>query len=142
MYKPSEARRGCLMPTGGLFIVLTMIPPAALARDDGRYANSPLKGWFDSLNSGKGLCCSMSDGITLDDDDVETRGGHYRVRWGHHDWVDVPDSALITVPCTGAPSCGPKSSQSPGPELASVASYRVAAHDDRRRCSHHCHIRV
>jgi hypothetical protein len=69
-----------------------------LARDDGRYANSPLKDWFDSLNSGKGFCCSMSDGITLDDDDVETRGGHYRVRWGHHDWVDVPDNALITEP--------------------------------------------
>ena len=26
----------------------------ALGRDDGRYANSPLKPWFDSLKSGKG----------------------------------------------------------------------------------------
>jgi hypothetical protein len=25
---------------------------------DGRYANSPLKQWFDQLASGKGLCCS------------------------------------------------------------------------------------
>jgi hypothetical protein len=98
MHKSSEAQRGCLILTGALFIALTMIPPAAFARDDGRYANSPLKGWFDSLMSGKGLCCSMSDGITLDDDDVETRGGHYRVRWGNHDWVDVPDDALITQP--------------------------------------------
>jgi hypothetical protein len=30
------------------------------ARDpDGRYANSPLKQWFDQLASGKGLCCSF-----------------------------------------------------------------------------------
>ena len=35
------------------------------ARDpDGRYANSPLKQWFDQLASGKGLCCSFADGFT------------------------------------------------------------------------------
>jgi hypothetical protein len=34
----------------------------ASARDlDGRYANSPLKQWFDQLASGKGLCCSFPD---------------------------------------------------------------------------------
>jgi hypothetical protein len=32
-----------------------------LARDDGRYANSPLKFWFDQLASGKGFCCSFAD---------------------------------------------------------------------------------
>jgi hypothetical protein len=99
MQKPSEGLRGCrLMLAGGLLIALTIISPTAFGRDDGRYANSPLKRWFDSLMSGKGLCCSMSDGVTLDDDDVETRDGHYRVRWGKHGWVDVPDSALITQP--------------------------------------------
>jgi len=27
------------------------------ARDNGQFANSPLKQWFDQLASGKGLCC-------------------------------------------------------------------------------------
>ena len=31
----------------------SLAPDQAAARDpDGRYANSPLKGWFDSLHSG------------------------------------------------------------------------------------------
>ena len=38
-----------------------------LARDDGRYANSPLKSWFDQLASGKGLCCSFADGFKVDE---------------------------------------------------------------------------
>ena len=38
------------------------------ARDlDGRYANSPLKPWFDHLASGRGLCCSMADGESVAD---------------------------------------------------------------------------
>ena len=38
------------------------------ARDlDGRYANSPLKSWFDRLASGRGLCCSMADGESVAD---------------------------------------------------------------------------
>ena len=39
----------------------------ALARDDGRYANSPLKSWFDRLARGNGLCCSFADGFRVDD---------------------------------------------------------------------------
>jgi hypothetical protein len=40
-----------------------LAPDEVAARDpDGRYANSPLKGWFDSLHSGKGPCCSDADG--------------------------------------------------------------------------------
>jgi len=98
MHKPSkDPHGGCHVLTGGLLFALMMIPPAAAARDDGRYANSPLKGWFDSLIPDKGLCCSMSDGVTLDGDDVETRGGHYRVRLGHS-WIDVPENALVTQP--------------------------------------------
>jgi hypothetical protein len=38
------------------------------ARDlDGRYANSPLKPWFDHLASGRGLCCPMADGESVAD---------------------------------------------------------------------------
>ena len=68
------------------------------ARDpDGRYANSPLKQWFDSLRSGKGPCCSDADGSAVADVDWESRDGHYRVRLDG-DWIDVPDEAVITEP--------------------------------------------
>lgn len=67
------------------------------ARDDGRYANSPLKSWFDQLASKKGLCCSFADGVKVEDVDWDTQDGHYRVRLGS-EWIDVPDSALITEP--------------------------------------------
>ncbi|XSC46617.1 hypothetical protein ACF1BQ_013035 [Bradyrhizobium sp. RDT10] len=69
----------------------------AMARDDGRYANSPLKSWFDSLRSGKGPCCSDADGSAVADVDWESKDGHYRVRL-HGEWIDVPDDAVITEP--------------------------------------------
>ncbi|HVA17273.1 MAG TPA: hypothetical protein VMV59_06125 [Candidatus Dormibacteraeota bacterium] len=71
----------------------------AVARDDGRYANSPLKGWFDQLASGKGLCCSFADGAQIDDVDWDTGGpaGAYRVRL-HGEWIDVPVTAVVTEP--------------------------------------------
>lgn len=75
------------------FIVATR----ASARDDGRYANSTLKPWFDSLKSGKGPCCSDADGSAVTDADWETKGGKYRVRL-EGQWWDVPDDAVITEP--------------------------------------------
>jgi hypothetical protein len=69
---------------------------AVQARDDGRFSQSPLKPWFDSLRSGKGPCCSDADGFAVSDPD-----------WGeagplpHPDrcrWVDVPADAVITEP--------------------------------------------
>ena len=69
----------------------------ATARDDGRYANSPLKSWFDSLKSGKGPCCSDADGSAVSDVDWESKDGHYRVRL-EGQWIDVPDDAVITEP--------------------------------------------
>jgi hypothetical protein len=70
---------------------------SALARDDGRYANSPLKSWFDSLRSGKGPCCSDADGVAVADPDWESKEGHYRVRLDG-EWIMVPDDAVITEP--------------------------------------------
>ena len=71
---------------------------SAHARDpDGRYANSPLKQWFDSLKSGKGPCCSDADGTAVSDVDWESSNGHYRVRI-EGEWVEVPDDAVITEP--------------------------------------------
>jgi hypothetical protein len=49
-----------------------VLPFVALARDDGRYADAPLKSWFDRLASGKGLCCSFADGAQVDDVDWDT----------------------------------------------------------------------
>jgi hypothetical protein len=70
----------------------------ASARDlDGRYANSPLKPWFDKLASKRGLCCSDADGTALSDVDWESKDGHYRV-WLDGAWHDVPDDAVITEP--------------------------------------------
>ena len=80
-----------------LTISATLVGGNAAARDDGRYANSPLKSWFDSLRSGKGLCCSDADGSVVSDVDWESKDGHYRVRL-EGQWIDVPDDAVITVP--------------------------------------------
>jgi len=67
------------------------------ARDDGRFANSPLKPWFDRLASGRGLCCSFADGATVQDVDWDTQDGHYRVRI-YGQWIVVPDAAVVTEP--------------------------------------------
>jgi hypothetical protein len=68
-----------------------------LARDDGRYANSPLKPWFDQLKSGRGICCSDADGVAISDPDWESKDGHFRVRLDG-EWIDVPADAVITEP--------------------------------------------
>ena len=75
-------------------LVLASPNAAVHARDDGRYANSPLKTWFDQLRSGKGPCCSDADGTAVSDVDWETHDGHYRVRLDNQ-WIDVPDDAVI-----------------------------------------------
>lgn len=88
-------RRGYLIPFAAGLVLIAL---AAHARDvDGRYAQSPLKGWFDNLKSGRGLCCSTSDGTAVADPDWETLNGRYRVRI-EGVWHDVPPEALVTVP--------------------------------------------
>ena len=72
-------------------------PNHSYARDDGRFANSPLKPWFDRLASGKACAvllptasvCKMSTGTPQD--------GHYRVRI-YGQWLVVPDDAVVTEP--------------------------------------------
>jgi hypothetical protein len=86
------------MPVVIFLIALAAMTLHASARDlDGRYANSPLKQWFDTLASKRGLCCSDADGTALSDVDWESKDGHYRV-WLDNAWHDVPDDAVITVP--------------------------------------------
>lgn len=78
---------------GVLFMCLLLQP--AFARDDGRWASSPLKDWFNSLSSpGGGPCCSYADGVSIDDVDWEMKGDHYRVRLDGV-WYDVPDANIV-----------------------------------------------
>ncbi|HVQ67970.1 MAG TPA: hypothetical protein VMT08_10745 [Bradyrhizobium sp.] len=86
-----------LRASAALIASAALFAGSALARDDGRYADSPLKSWFDSLRSAKGLCCSDADGSVVSDVDWESKDGHYRVRL-EGQWIDVPDDAVITVP--------------------------------------------
>ena len=86
------------MMIGSVLLMLPLAADRGEARDpDGRYANSPLKQWFDSLKSGKGPCCSDADGYALSDVDWESGNGHYRVRIDG-EWHEVPDDAVITEP--------------------------------------------
>ena len=83
---------------GFVVLVIAMLQHnPAFGRDDGRYANSPLKPWFDSLRSGKGPCCSDADGSVVTDADWESRDGRYRVKI-EGEWYDVPDDSVITAP--------------------------------------------
>ncbi|WP_376712058.1 hypothetical protein [Bradyrhizobium hereditatis] len=87
-----------LLIVGGVVLMSPLAFAPGEARDpDGRYANSPLKQWFDSLKSGKGPCCSDADGSAVSDVDWESKNGHYRVRIDG-EWYDVPDDAVITEP--------------------------------------------
>jgi hypothetical protein len=82
-----------------ILVVVPAVLAAGLvwAHDDGRYADSPLKPWFDNLRSGRGLCCSNADGVAIADPDWDSRDGHYRVRLDG-EWIDVPDDAVIKEP--------------------------------------------
>jgi hypothetical protein len=72
----------------------TLVSNQLNARDDGRFANSPLKPWFDRLASGNGLCCSFADGFSVQDVDWDTQDGHYRLSAIYADFeegFDTPD---------------------------------------------------
>jgi hypothetical protein len=77
--------------------LLAGLSNSAFARDDGRYANEPLKFWFDNLTSSNGKCCSFADGFSVSDVEWDTDDGHYRVRL-HGEWVNVPNSSVVTEP--------------------------------------------
>jgi hypothetical protein len=79
-------------------LTLLFFPGLGLARDlDGKYANSPLKQWFESLASRRGPCCSVADGQSVENVDWDTKDGKYRVRLDGQ-WIEVPPDALVTVP--------------------------------------------
>ena len=76
------------------FIVAALVT-IALARDDGRYAQSPLKPWFNSLQSPETgmLCCSEADCKRTEATIV---GDRYRAALPNGQWVDVPPQIVIT----------------------------------------------
>jgi hypothetical protein len=91
-----EERRALVLAL--LVAVLIAFGGAAIARDDGRYAQSTHKDWFDQLKSkGGASCCSDADGFAVSDPDWEAKDGKYRVRLKGQ-WLDVPEEALITEP--------------------------------------------
>lgn len=88
-----------------LVAVLALGCAFALARDDGRFANSLLKAWFNSLASGKGLCCSFADGVAIEDVDWGTEAVTVAGKSTITYWVMlngkkivVPPDAVVTVP--------------------------------------------
>ena len=87
---------GVILCCAALSLVLFSV--SGLARDpEGKYDKSPLKQWFDSLASRRGLCCSVADGVSVADVDWDTKDGKYRVRLDGQ-WIEVPPEALVTVP--------------------------------------------
>jgi hypothetical protein len=93
------SRRSVLIALGW-----TAYAPRARARDNGEFVDSPLKSWFDQLASGKGLCCSFIDGVSVEDVDWDTNGpkdargqATYRVRL-HGEWIDVPADPVVGEP--------------------------------------------
>jgi hypothetical protein len=105
-------RRQAIRAIGPLILIaVTLFTWQAWSRDlDGRYANSPLKSWFNGLKSGRGLCCSFADGVRIDDVDWDTDGpkdkdgnATYRVRLDGR-WMNVPPSAVVTEPNRAGPA--------------------------------------
>ena len=50
-----------LRPMPALMVLLALTDQVSARDLDGRYVNSPLKQWFETLASKKGLCCSDAD---------------------------------------------------------------------------------
>jgi hypothetical protein len=69
-------RRFCGMVALALCMIV-LVSNHSSARDNGQFANSPLKQRFDQLASGKGLCCSFADGVSMSDIDWDSQDGHY-----------------------------------------------------------------
>ncbi len=77
----------------GLFIFFI---GSAVAKDDGRYGDSPNRAWFRGLLNNDGQsCCDIADGQRIDDTDWRTTAdGHYQVKVNDA-WITVPDYAVL-----------------------------------------------
>jgi hypothetical protein len=84
-----ESRQRSCIDMRAILITLCLLAATASA--------SKLYDWFDHLASGKGLCCSFADGVSVQDVDWDTKDGSYRVRVDGQ-WIVVPDTAVVTEP--------------------------------------------
>lgn len=81
---------------GATVLVLGLLMASqARSKDNGQFAQSELKPWFDSLQSRRGMCCSFADGRVVEDPDIDTDGKQLRVRIDG-EWIPVPDDALVS----------------------------------------------
>lgn len=93
--QPPTIGRMLIAGVGGCIVILVLLLGVhfARARDDGRYANSPNKEWFEGLHSKSGAwCCSEADGET--NIDWRTKDDHYQVMLLGR-WIDVPPDAVV-----------------------------------------------
>ena len=76
--------------------IIAVLASPAVARDDGRYANSANKAWFESLHNKSGAwCCNDADGEIEPTWRIES--GHYQVML-RGSWMDVLDTAVVEGP--------------------------------------------
>ena len=80
-----------------LVILLALYLITYVEAHEGRVVGAPLQQWFNSLQSGRGPCCSDADGTALSEVEWESSNGHYRVNIGNK-WHDVPDEAVLKGP--------------------------------------------
>ena len=80
-------------------VALLLAAAVILIRDPtGKWANEPLRPWFEALKNKTGLvCCAEADGHPLDESEWDIKDNHYRV-FVQGGWVVVPDLAVISGP--------------------------------------------
>jgi hypothetical protein len=92
-------KRAIIIAATIIALALLLFYPLAHAKDDGRYAQSPLKDWVKGLKSkasGSAGCCDISDG-SPPEAVWDMGGGRYQVTIEGKSY-DVPNDALITEP--------------------------------------------
>jgi len=93
-----------------MIFLLTLLSPLApllvwgtLSLQRHTHDSGPLKEWFNSLESGRGPCCSGAEGRVLRDVDWQVHDGHYEVLLNDQ-WVPVPDEAVLHQPNLAGPT--------------------------------------
>jgi hypothetical protein len=80
-------------------IALLLAAAVILIRDPtGKWANDPLRPWFEALKNKVGMyCCAGADGHPLDESEWDIKDNTYRVLL-QGEWIVVPDDAVISGP--------------------------------------------
>ena len=80
-------------------LALLLAAAVILIRDPtGKWANDPLRPWFEALKNKDGLyCCAEADGHPLDESEWDIKDNTYRV-FVQGEWIVVPDDAVLSDP--------------------------------------------